>query len=88
MNKQINIFTILPNGIKKEYTVVLTFRNNINNKDYIVYTDNTYDKNNHLKFYASIYDLSKEHSFIKEPTTKEEWDVINKVVNQTIPIKE
>ena len=48
MNNPKKISTTLSNGTKVEYNVVLTFLNNENNKNYVIYTDNTLDKNNKI----------------------------------------
>ena len=80
------IFTILSNGTKVEYDVILTFKNPNNNKDYVIYTDNTIDNNNKLRFYAAIYDPNLPNPFIGEPTTKEEWNIITNIVDNAIPI--
>ena len=49
------ITTTLKDGSVIEYDVILTFKNDKNNKNYIVYTDNKIDKDNKLKIYAAIY---------------------------------
>ena len=46
MNNLKKIYTTLPNGTKIEYQVILTTINPLTNKHYVVYTDNTIDKNN------------------------------------------
>lgn len=81
------IFTILPSGTKVEYTVILTVKNNQTNKNYVVYTDNTIDKNNKLRLYTAIYDPKLNNSYIGEPTTKEEWTYITNIINKVIPAK-
>ena len=86
MNKIPKIYTILPNGTKVEYNVILTFKNNQNNKNYCIYTDNTYDKNKKLRFYTAIYNPESEPSFLGEPTTKEEWTEIAKIINNALSI--
>ena len=58
-----HIYETLDDGTKKSYDVILTFHNDNNDKDYIVYTDNVYDEYNKLKIYASIYN-SYDNSFI------------------------
>ena len=78
-----HIYENLPDGTKKEYEVILTFHNDINDKDYIVYTDNTYDDSNKLKIYAAIYN-SFDNSFVGHPDTQEEWDIINNVLNEVL----
>lgn len=87
MPDKIKISTILSNGTKVEYDAILTFRNPNNNKDYIVYTDNTLDNNKKLRFYAAIYDTTLSNPYLGEPTTKEEWNTIINVTNSVIPTK-
>ena len=78
-----HIYEELPNGIKKSYDVILTFHNDINDKDYIVYTDNTYDVEDKLKIYASIYN-SFDNTFIGHPETEEEWEIINNLLSEVL----
>lgn len=85
MKDEMKISTILPNGTKVEYNVILTFKSNINSKNYCIYTDNTYDQNHKLRFYAAIYDPNLENAFQGEPTTKEEWSEITKMIDSVIP---
>ena len=77
------IFTTLNNRTKKEYDVILTFKSEVTGKDYIVYTDNSYDKNEKLKIYAAVYNpLTNE--FIEGVESKKEWVEIGKVLDKTI----
>lgn len=78
-----HIYETLDDGTKKSYDVILTFHNDNNDKDYIVYTDNVYDEYNKLKIYASIYN-SYDNSFIGHPNTDEEWDVINNLLKDVL----
>ena len=77
------IYEILDDGSKVKYDVILTFHNDNNNRDYIVYTDNSYDDNNKLKIYASIYN-SFDNTFIGNPNTKEEWNIINNLLEEVL----
>ena len=87
MNNLKKISTILSNGTKVEYNVILTFKSNQNNKNYVVYTDDTYDQNKKLRFYAAAYDPSQSTPYLGEPTTKEEWSEITSIIDKVIPIK-
>lgn len=78
------ISTILSNGTKVDYNVILTFKSVLTGKNYVVYTDNTYDQNKKIRFYAAIYNPDLPQPFIGEPTTKEEWDEIMNVVDNVI----
>ena len=80
-NKKIT--TTLPDGTKKEFDVIFTFKNENNDKDYIVYIDNSIDQNNKLRIYAAIYNpISLD--FIGEPQTKEEWDEIYRLLDKIL----
>lgn len=83
--KKISI--ILSNGTKIEYNVILTFKSNLSNKNYVIYTDNTMDQNKKLRFYAALYDPSQSTPYLGEPTTKEEWAEITNIIDQVIPAK-
>ena len=77
------ITTTLKDGSTVEYDVILTFKNDKNNKDYVVYTDNEIDKYNKLKIYAAIYNpLTNE--FISVPESKEEWYDIYRLLDKVM----
>jgi uncharacterized protein YrzB (UPF0473 family) len=84
MNNLKKISTKLSNGTIVEYNVVLTFLNENNHKNYLIYTDNTLDQSNKLRFYAAIYNSNLSNPYLGEPTTKEEWNYINNILNQVI----
>lgn len=87
MNSTKKISTKLLDGTIIEYNVVLTFFYEQNNKNYVIYTDNTLDQNNRIRLYTAIYNPNLNNPYIGEPTTKEEWTYINNILNQTIPQK-
>lgn len=87
MTNSKKIFTILSNGTKVEYDVILTFTSTINNKNYVIYTDNTLDNNNKLRFYVAIYNPNLSNPFQGEPISKEEWAEITSIINKVIPPK-
>ncbi len=78
------VSTVLANGTKVDYNVILTFKSAISGKNYIIYTDNTYDPNKKIRFYAAIYNPELTNPFIGEPTTKEEWKEITNVIDNVI----
>ena len=80
---QKKIYTTTKEGKKLEYDVILTFKNEKNKKDYVVYTDNELDNQNKLKIYAATYNpLTNE--FIDVPESKEEWNEIYKVLDKVL----
>ena len=82
MNKK-TITTTFADGHKQEYDVILTFKNENNNKDYVVYTNNKYDENNKLMIFAAEYDPDTLE-FIASPSSKEEWDEIHKLLEKIL----
>ena len=87
MNEQLRISTVLANGTKVDYNVILTFKSVINGNDYVVYTDNTYDQTKKIRFYVARYDKNLPPPFIGEPATKEEWNEITQVIDNVIKPK-
>lgn len=80
MEEKTKIYGTLEDGTKTEYDVIVTFKNNENQKDYIVYTDNSIDENGKLKMYAAVYDPYK-NEIIGNPETDDEWEMINGVID-------
>ena len=77
------IFTILENGVKISYDVILTFKSEKTHKNYVVYTDNSLDEDNKLKIYAAIYNPDT-FEFIATVDTTEEWIKINKILEKVL----
>ena len=87
MNNLKKISTILANGTKVEYNVILTFKSNKTNKNYCIYTDDTIDQNKKLRFYAACYDPSQQNPYLGEPATNEEWSEITSIIDSVISVK-
>ena len=81
MNKK--IYTTTKDGKKIEYDVILTFKNEITNKDYIVYTDNQIDNQNKLRIFAAIYN-PLTNQFLEVPESKEEWNEIYRLLDKVL----
>lgn len=77
------IYTKNSEGKNIEFDVILTFKNEFNGKDYIVYTDNSKDEFNKLRIFSSIYN-PQTLEFLGNPETKEEWDVIYNLLDKTL----
>jgi len=77
------ISTMLSNGTKKEYDVILTFKNEKTQKDYVVYTDNSIDDNNKLRIFATVYNPTTL-KMLGNPETKEEWDEIYRLLDELL----
>ena len=76
------IFTILKNGEKISYDVILTFKSAKTLKNYIVYTDNE-KENGKLKIYAAIYN-PLTYEFIEDVQSDEEWIEINELLKKVL----
>ena len=66
-----------------EYDVILTFKSEVTGKDYVVYTDNSYDEKNKLRIYAAIYNpLTNE--YLGPVEEKDEWIEIGKLLDKVM----
>lgn len=77
-----NKFKCMIDNIKKEFEVLYTFKSTKTKKDYIIYSDNTYDSDNNLNIYASIYyplNTEKELENIEEST---DWEEVEEFLNK------
>ena len=66
-------FTIDNNGKKTTCEVIATYHDDeITNKDYIVYTDNTFDENKKLRVYYGLYEKVDNNIKLIEAKTTDE----------------
>ena len=72
------------NGNIKEYDTILTYYSEEYNKYYIVYTDNTYGKDNELIIYISTYNPDDIEVLVKEIEDKEEYNYIKTEINKIL----
>lgn len=81
MEKEQNTFTVVNDaGEEVICEVLFTFESDETNKNYIVYTDNTLDKDKNIKVYASIFNPDKENSPLIPITSEKEWEVIQNIL--------
>ena len=60
------------NGKSKNCYAIATYHHDENNKDYIVYTDNTFDKNGRKNLYHSLYKKDGNNITLIDNLTKED----------------
>ena len=60
--------------------ILFTFDNEETKKSYIVYTDNSKDKNGKIQVYASTYDPADSNMKLGEIKTDKEWKVIDTIL--------
>ena len=69
------------NGVEKEYDILFTFESEETNKNYVVYTDNSIDKDGNVEVYASTYDPNDKNSKLESIKTDKEWKVIETILD-------
>lgn len=76
-------FTALDeNGKEVECEVLVTFESDETGKNYIVYTDNTLDKNGCMKVFASIFDPNSDDMVLRPIETEKEWSIVQHVLDE------
>lgn len=74
-------FTIVnEEGKTLECEVLFTFDSDETKKSYIVYTDNTFDKDGNQKVYANIYDPTGKKAELEPIKEEKEWQVIENIL--------
>lgn len=72
------------NGNEIEYTTLLTFFNEHTNKNYVVYTDGTKDKEDNTKIFASTYNPDDSNEMLYPVENEDEWTNIYLLLSQVI----
>ena len=76
-----NSFTMKDeNGKEIKDDVLFTFQMEETNKDYIVYTDNTTDKEGNIQVYASVYRNEEGKMNLEAIETDNEWKTIETIL--------
>ena len=73
-------FKILQEGREINCEIVLTFSDENNNVDYVVYTDGTRDENNELEIYASRYSREGDSFVLQDIEHEYEWNLIDNML--------
>ncbi len=69
------------NGEEIEYEIMSTFFFAKTKKNYVIYTDNTKDKQGNLNIYASIY-YPSDDTRLDNIETEEEWNVVESILEK------
>jgi len=67
-------------GEQIECEPLFTFESEETKKNYIVYTDNTTDKDGNVKVYASIYNITDKGRELLPIKSEKEWKVIETIL--------
>ena len=74
-------FKIIDEGREIICDIVMTFKDDSNNINYIVYTDGTKDFKGELEIYASRY-IIEDGNYMLEPIENDyEWNLIDSMLN-------
>lgn len=73
-------FKVINAGKEIECNMLFTFRDDVNNINYVVYTDGTVDVNNELLVYASRYILDGDNYILKDIENDYEWDLVDNML--------
>ena len=81
MNDKKNVMvTTLPDGTKEEVEVLLAFKFNDNNKEYVIYTKNEVDDNGNVTIYISNVVRNGENVTLTTVSDESEWARIKDVL--------
>ena len=81
MNEKKNIMvTTLPDGTKEEVEVLLAFKFNDNNKEYVIYTKNEVDDNGNVTIYISNVERVGNNVTLSTVSDDNEWTRIKNVL--------
>ncbi|MCI5732465.1 MAG: DUF1292 domain-containing protein, partial [Tenericutes bacterium] len=78
MENDRKVFKCVVNGIEQEFEILYTFKSLKTKKDYLIYTDNTYDETNNLNIYSSIYYPQYPEKEIENIENEDDWNEVEK----------
>lgn len=73
-------FKIIEDGKEITCNIVLTFRDDSNDINYVVYTDGTKDKYGDFEIYASRYTMQNDNYILEEIENSYEWNLIDNML--------
>ena len=76
-----SFYIINDNGEKIRCDILFTFESEETGKNYIVYTDNSFDEEGNIQVFASVYNPELEDQRLQPVETEEEWRTIDKILN-------
>lgn len=82
MNDKNIMVTTLPDGSKEEVEVLLAFKFNDNNKEYVIYTKNELDENGNVTIYVSNVIRNGDNVTLSTVADDNEWTRIKNVLRE------
>ncbi len=80
MQEKKNFIAIDDKGRKVECEPLFTFESEETNKQYVVYTDNSKDKDGNVRVFASIYNMTEKGGELLPIKSEKEWKVIETIL--------
>ena len=80
MKEKKNFIAIDDKGRKIECEPLFTFESEETKKQYVVYTDNSKDKNGNVRVFASIYNMTEKGGELLPIKSEKEWKVIETIL--------
>lgn len=80
MNNENKFKIIDKEGNEITFEILFTFESDETKKNYMVYTDNTKDKEGNTRVYASIFEPDKEPLELFPIETEREWKIIETIL--------
>ena len=81
-NEKSIMITTLPDGTKEEVEVLLAFKFNDNNKEYVIYTKNEVDDNGNVTIYISNVTRAGGNVTLSTVSDDNEWTRIKNVLRE------
>lgn len=80
MKEKRNFIAIDDKGRKVECEPLFTFESEETGKNYVVYTDNSKDKDGNVRVFASIYNMTEKGGQLLPIKSEKEWKVIETIL--------
>ncbi len=82
MNDKNIMVTTMPDGSKEQVEVLLAFKFNDNNKEYVIYTKNEVDENGNVTIYISNVVRNGDNITLTTVADDNEWTRIKNVLRE------
>ena len=80
MKEKKNFIAIDDKGRRVECEPLFTFESEETKKQYVVYTDNSKDKEGNVRVFASIYNITEKGGELLPIKSEKEWKVIETIL--------
>ena len=80
MNEKQKFIVVDDKGKEIECEPLFTFESEETKKQYVVYTDNSKDKDGNVRVFASIYEVTDKGNKLLPIETEKEWKVIETIL--------